>query len=298
MPTQKYLAEISRMKIGRRRDTLQLVSGVVLALVIIGALVSIASNPRFGWQTVGDYLFHPAILRGLLVTLEMTVIAMTVGVVIGVIVALMLRSRNNVVHSIGWGYTWIMRAIPTLVQLIFWFNLGALYPEITFGIPFLEPLLSVDANTAITPWTAAILGLGLHEGAYMAEIVRSGLLAVPKGQVEAGLALGMPRRLITRRLVLPQAFRIIIPPTGNQVIGMLKLTSLVSVIALTDLLYSAQLIYARTFQVIPLLVVIALWYLLLTSILMVGQHYLEKYMGKSDRDVKALKLPTALSEAA
>lgn len=288
---QKYSADISRMKIGRRPDIKQIVGGGVLAIVLIAALISIASNSRFQWPTVAEYLFHPSIMAGLLMTLQLTVIAMTVGIVVGVAVALMLLSKNKVVYSIAWGFTWVMRAVPTLVQLIFWFNLGALYPEITFGIPFFEPFIALDANVAITPLTAAILGLGLHEGAYMAEIVRGGLQAVPKGQTEAGLALGMSKRLITRRLILPQAFRIIIPPTGNQVIGMLKLTSLVSVIALSDLLYSAQLVYARNFQVIPLLMVIVLWYLLLTSILMVGQHFLEKYMAKSDRDIKVASEP-------
>lgn len=288
---QKYSADISRMKIGRRPDIKQIVGGGVLAIVLVAALISIGSNPRFEWPTVGEYLFHPSIMTGLLMTLQLTAIAMTVGIVVGVFVALMLLSKNKVVYSIAWGFTWIMRAVPTLVQLIFWFNLGALYPEITFGIPFFEPFIALDANVAITPLTAAILGLGLHEGAYMAEIVRGGLQAVPKGQTEAGLALGMSKSLITRRLILPQAFRIIIPPTGNQVIGMLKLTSLVSVIALSDLLYSAQLIYARNFQVIPLLVVIVLWYLLLTSLLMVGQHFLEKHMAKSDRDLKVASEP-------
>lgn len=288
---QKYAPDISRMKIGRRPDIAQIIGGGVLAIVLIGALISIGSNPRFQWPTVAEYLFHPSIMAGLLTTLQLTVIAMTVGIAVGVIVALMLMSRNKVVYSIAWGFTWVMRAVPTLVQLIFWFNLGALYPEITFGIPFFEPFFALDANVAITPLTAAILGLGLHEAAYMAEIIRGGIQAVPKGQTEAGLALGMSRKLITRRLILPQAFRIIIPPTGNQVIGMLKITSLVSVIALSDLLYSAQLIYARNFQVIPLLVVIVLWYLLLTSILMVGQRYLEDYMAKSDRDVRVASEP-------
>lgn len=290
--TQGRPTDISRMGIGRRRNAGQRISGVVVATVVVGAVVSIATNPRFEWPTVAEYLFHPAILDGLVVTLQMTVIAMTVGIVIGSAVALMLLSRNPVLYGIGWGYTWIMRAVPTLVQLIFWFNLAALYPSIDIGIPFFPPLLSLDANIVITSWTAAILGLGLHEGAYMAEIVRSGIQAVPKGQLEAGLALGMSRRTITRRLVLPQAFRIIIPPTGNEVIGMLKLTSLVSVIALADLLYSAQLISARNFQVIPLLVVIVIWYLVLTSLLMIGQHFLERRLAKSDRELGMSKPST------
>jgi polar amino acid transport system permease protein len=207
--------------------------------------------------------------------------------------AVMRLSANPVLQSISWVYVWVFRAVPTLVQLIVWFNLGALYPKLSIGIPFGPEFITGDANSLISAWTAALLGLGLHEAAYMAEIIRSGIEAVDRGQREAALALGMSRAMVMRRIVLRQAFRIIIPPTGNQVISLLKVTSLVSVIALSDLLYSAQVISARNFLVIPLLIVISIWYLFITSVLMVGQHYLERYMSRSDRDAGATDDPRA-----
>lgn len=259
------------------------IAGLVLAVILAWMIRGAFDNPRFEWGVVGDYMFDPAIMDGLKTTLLLTVVAMTLGIVLGILLAIMRLSTNPVLSGISWAYVWVLRAVPTLVQLIVWFNLGALYPQISLGIPFGPQFITGDANTLISAWTAAILGLGLHEAAYMAEIVRSGIEAVDKGQREAALALGMSRRLLMRRIVLPQALRIIIPPTGNQVIMLLKVTSLVSVIALSDLLYTAQVISARNFLIIPLLMVISIWYLALTSVLMVGQHFLERHMSRSDR---------------
>lgn len=266
-----------------RRPLSQFIWGFVCLFLLVWVITGAVTNPNLDWSVVGKFLFDDRIIAGLMLTLRLTVVAMVVGIVLGVVLAIMRISSNPVLQAISWGYSWVFRAVPTLVQLIFWFNLGALYEKLSVGIPFGPTFISVDTNVAITAWSAAILGLGLHEAAYMAEITRSGLEAVDRGQREAAVALGMSRKLVMRRVILPQAIRIIIPPTGNQVIGMLKMTSLVSVIALSDLLYSAQYISARNFQIIPLLVVIVLWYLLVTSILMVGQHYLERHMSRSDR---------------
>lgn len=254
-----------------------------LAVVLAGLVISMITNPRFQWAVVAQYIFEPSIMSGLVTTIWLTVAAMFIGVALGTAIALMRISKNAVLTSIASGYLWIFRGTPLLVQLIFWYNLSALYPQITVGFPFGPSLGSFDANKYITVYIAALLGLGLNEGAYMSEIVRSGLNSVPPGQREASEALGMSSFRIMTRIILPQAMRVIIPPTGNQLIGMLKTTSLVSVIALQELLYSAQLIYTANFQTIPLLIVASVWYLLLTTVLSIGQHFLERHFGKSDR---------------
>jgi polar amino acid transport system permease protein len=205
---------------------------------------------------------------------------MAVGIVLGVLLAVMRLSPNPLVSGASWIYIWVFRGTPVLVQLLFWNFISALYPRIALGIPFGPAFYHASANTLITPFAAAILGLGLNEGAYMAEIVRAGILSVEEGQTEAAQALGMTRLLTMRRIVLPQAMRVIIPPTGNETISMLKTSSLVSVIAYTELLYSVQLIYAVNYQQIPLLMVASLWYLLVTTVLSFGQYYVERYFGR------------------
>jgi polar amino acid transport system permease protein len=254
---------------------------VLLVLVLAVALGnSVATNPRFQWGVVGDYLFSSRILDGLLVTLELTVISMAIGIVLGVVLAVMRMSPNPLVSSASWLYVWFFRGTPVLVQLLFWSFISALYPKISLGIPFGPQFVHADANSLITPFAAAILGLGLNEAAYMAEIVRAGILSVDEGQTDAAHALGMTRLQTMRRIVLPQAMRVIIPPTGNETISMLKTSSLVSVIAYKELLYSAQLIYAVSFQQIPLLIVVCIWYLFLTTLLSIGQYYVERHYGR------------------
>ena len=249
-------------------------------VVIAGLLArSVMTNPNFGWDVVGLYLRDVSIGRGILVTLGLTAISMAIGIVLGVVFAVMRLSVNPVVRSAAFAYVNFFRGTPVLVQLLFWFNLAALYPVITLGIPGVE----LDANQLITPMTAAILGLGLNQGAYMSEIVRAGILSVDHGQTEAAEALGITRMQTMRRVVLPQAMRVIIPPTGNETIGMLKTTALVSVISVPELLYSAQIIYARTFETVPLLIVASLWYLLITSILTIGQYYLERRFARGNQ---------------
>jgi polar amino acid transport system permease protein len=214
------------------------------------------------------------------ITIILTVTAMAIGIILGLIIAVMRQSENWVLSSVAGVYIWFFRATPALVQLIFWFNLAALFPHLSFGIPFGPSFVSGDANKFITPLIAANLGLGLCEAAFMAEIMRGGLLSVDAGQLEAAHALGMSRLKALRHVVLPQAMRVIIPPTGNETIGMLKYTSLASVISVTELLESAQIIYQRTFQPIPLLIVASIWYLAMTSALTIGQRYLERKFGR------------------
>ena len=249
----------------------------VVVLAIAAALVhSAATNPRFEWDLVGQTLFSPRILRGLVLTLELTVVAMVIGIVLGIVLAVMRLSPNPLIAGASWSYIWLFRGTPVLVQILFWNFISAVYPTITFGLPF----VSLDANTLITPIVAAILALGLNEGAYMAEIVRAGILSVSEGQSEAASALGMTRLQTMRRIVLPQAMRVIVPPTGNETISMLKTTSLVSVIAVTELLYAGQLIYAVDYKQIPVLVAVSLWYLVATTVLSVGQYFLERRFGR------------------
>ncbi len=248
------------------------VAGSAVVLLAALLLASAVNNPRFGWDKVALYFRDVTIVNGIGITLFLTVVCMTAGVGLGVLLAVMQLSANPVVKASAGAYVTIFRGTPVLVQLLFWFNLSALYPEITFGIPG----VSLDANQLITPLAAAILGLGLNEAAYMSEIVRAGIQSIDHGQSEAAGALGLSRLQTLRRVVLPQAMRVIIPPTGNEFIGMLKMTSLVSVLAVPELLYSSQIIYSKNLQVIPLLMVASIWYIIITTVFTVGQSYLER----------------------
>lgn len=249
-----------------------------LLIVCLGSMAwSLWNRPAVNRHVIGQYLFETLTLRGVLVTLELTAIAMAIGIVGGVLLAVMRLSRNPVLAGFAGLFVWFFRGTPQLVQIIFWGFLGALYPHIAIGIPFThEFLFSLDTNRVVGAFAAAILGLGLNEAAYAAEIVRGGILAVDHGQTEAARALGMSGGRTMRHIVLPQAMRVITPAMGNEVITMIKATSLVSVISGKDLLTNLQSVYNQNFQVIPLLIVASLWYLALVSILGVGQHFLER----------------------
>ncbi|WP_238453152.1 amino acid ABC transporter permease [Micromonospora sp. ATA51] len=249
----------------------------VTALVLVWLGWTVAINPNLHWDIVADYQFDRVILEGLWVTVQLTVASMVIGVVLGVVVALMQVSDSRILRTGAMAYVWFFRGTPLLVQLIFWFNIALIFPEIGLGVPFGGPkLITWETNTLVTGFVAALLGLSINEGAYMSEIVRAGLRAVDPGQQEAAAALGMSRTKIMKRVVLPQAMRIIVPPTGNQFISMLKTTSLVSVIAGADLLTVAQRLYLTNFEVIALLIVASIWYLVLTTLASAGQYYLER----------------------
>jgi polar amino acid transport system permease protein len=248
---------------------------------------AIARNQNFEWPVVAEWFAEQSILRGLTVTLGLTVVAMAIGTALGVLLAVARMSGHVLLRTMAVLYLWFFRGTPLLVQLIFWYNLSTLFPRITLAIPFGPELASWKTNDLITPLTAAIAGLALNEAAYMAEIVRGGLLAVDPGQAECARAFGMTRARALRRIILPQAMRAIIPPTGNQLISMIKATSLVSVIAMADLLYSAQAVYNRTFQVIPLLMVAVVWYLLITSILNAVQSVIERHYARGERGARS-----------
>jgi polar amino acid transport system permease protein len=256
------------------------VAGAIVLVVAVALVNSAATNSRFQWGVVGHYLFHRTILEGLEKTLELTVIAMAIGVVLGVLLAVMRLSPNRLVSGASWLYIWFFRGTPVLVQIFFWYYIAALYPMINLGVPFGPAVVHINANTAVTPFIAGILALGLNEGAYMAEIVRAGIISVEEGQADAARSLGMTRLQTMRRIVLPQAMRVIIPPTGNETISMLKTSALLSTIAVAELLYSVNAIFSLNFKTIPLLIVASIWYLVCTSVLYVGQFYLERHYGR------------------
>ena len=262
------------------RHPLRWAAAPVVLLLAAMAAHMLATNPNFHWAVVRHYLTSAHILSGVLTTLWLTAAAMTIGIAGGVILALMRLSANPVVASASRLYTWFFRGTPVLVQLIFWYNLQLLTGNLSLGIPFGPKLASFSTNALITTYMAAVLGLGLNEAAYMSEIVRAGIISVEDGQADAALALGMRHLQVMRRIVLPQAVRVIIPPTGNETVSMLKATSLVSIIAVTDLLKATEDISSVNYQVIPLLVVASIWYLILTSALSAGQYYLERHYNR------------------
>jgi polar amino acid transport system permease protein len=262
-----------------RRPGRWIVAAVVL-LIAASIVRSVATNANFQWHLVGQYLFDSRVLHGMLVTIELTVLAMVIGVLLGVLLAVMRLSPNPIVSGASWLYIWFFRGTPLLVQILFWYDISDLFPTISIGIPFGPALIHGHANTVITAFLAALLALALNEGAYMAEIVRAGIISVPEGQTEAAQSLGMSRLQTMRLIVLPQAMRVILPPTGNETISMLKNTSLISVTAYAELLYATQEISDVNFRPIPLLIVASIWYLVLTSVLYVGQYFIERRYGR------------------
>jgi polar amino acid transport system permease protein len=255
-------------------------SGVLVVAFAADAVYTVATAPHLDWNQVGKYLFGRLILQGIVVTLELTVLAMAIGVGLGIVLAIMRLSPNPVTSSVSWLYIWFFRGTPVLVQIFFWFNLNSVLPHIGLGIPGGPFLFQANTNDLISPFMAATLGLGLNEAAYMAEIVRAGIISVEHGQTEAAQALGMTRLLVMRRIVLPQAMRVIIPPTGNETISMLKTSSLAFVAAVPELFTRSEQISNANFAVIELIMVASVWYLLMTSVLTVGQYYLERYFAR------------------
>lgn len=266
-----------------RTGPLRWIATIILACLTLQVFIFLVTNPRFEWPVVLKYLFAESIVTGLGTTLLLTVIAMAVGTVIGTIAALALMSDFKPGRWAAQTYLWAFRGTPLLIQLIFWYNLAYLLPKMSIGLPFMAPLVEWSTNEVITPFLAALLGLGLAEGAYMTEIVRAGLLSVDPRQYDAAKAIGMTPARSFFRIVLPQAMRFIIPPTGNQVISMAKATALVSVIAMNDLLHSVQLIYNRTYEIVPLLLVAVFWYLVVITLLYALQSRLERHYSRGHR---------------
>ncbi|OCP18744.1 MULTISPECIES: amino acid ABC transporter permease [unclassified Ensifer] len=250
----------------------------ILALVFIALMILLVRAFWLGdiaWSYVGENLFSKAVMAGVVNTIIMTFCAMSLGILLGVLAAVMRMSDNSVLRSVSVGYIWLFRGTPALLQLLLWFNLALIFP--TIGVPGLFSLRTVDV---MTPFVAAFLGLGIQQGAYTAEVVRAGILSIDRGQTEAALSIGMTKLRATLKIVLPQAMRVIVPPIGNETIGMVKLTSLASVIQYSEVLRSVEDIYYVNSRVIELLIVAAIWYMAVVTVLSVAQMYIERYFSK------------------
>jgi polar amino acid transport system permease protein len=266
------------LKIARRHHPLRWLVALVLSWVTIGIVRAFATTPNIDWTTVRSYLFNSEVIAGLERTLLLTAAAMALAVVLGVLLAVMRLSDNPVARSFAIGYVWLMRSVPVLVQLIFWYNLALVFQRVTMGVPGTGiDLVNASTNSVITPFMAAVFGLGLAEAAYYSEIVRGGLLGVGSGQRQAASAIGMTGFQSFRLIILPQAMRIIIPPTGNEFIGMLKYTALASVISYDELLGTSQQIYGQNGKTIELLLVISLWYVVCTTVFSIIQFFIERH---------------------
>jgi polar amino acid transport system permease protein len=275
------------------------VAAVVIVILVALFVYGAATNDAYRWHVFGEYLFNDRIFLGVTNTLQLTVYSMVLAIVLGVILAVMRLSDNPVFRSVSWVYLWIFRGTPIYVQLTFWGLVPTIYKNIQLGVPFGPSFFHLDLQALSIPFLLATLGLALNEAAYMAEIIRAGISSVPEGQLEASTALGMSWGMAMRRTVLPQAMRVIIPPTGNEVISMLKTTSLVTAVPYTLDLYSiaTREIAAREFEPVPLLLVAAAWYLAVTSLLMVGQFYLERYYSRGASRKLTTKQLEALAKA-
>lgn len=256
------------------------VAVVATAVVLAQFLHGLVTNPGWEWDVFALFFTSETILKAVWVTLQLTFYGTVLGFALGIVLAFMRLSAGPFLRAVAHGYIWAFRSIPLIVQLLFWFNLAYLYKELTFGIPFGPGFFSFDTMNLVGAMSAAVLGLALHQAAYAAEIVRGGVLAVDSGQTEAAAALGIPYHRRLRRIVLPQAMRSILPNAANEIISLFKGTSIVSVMAIGELFYQVQVVYGRNGRVVPLLMVATVWYVLLTTVLSVLQHYVERHYAK------------------
>jgi polar amino acid transport system permease protein len=256
------------------------VAVAVTAVLIAQFVHGLVTNPAWEWEVFAQFFTAQTVLKAVWITLQLTLYGTALGFALGIVLAFMRLSASPFLRWVAFGYIWAFRSIPLIVQLLFWFNLAYLYKHLDFGVPFGPAFFSFDTMGLVGAMGAAVLGLALHQAAYAAEIVRGGVLAVDGGQLEAAAALGIPRLRQLRRIVLPQAMRSILPNAANEVISLFKGTSIVSVMAIGELFYQVQVIYGRNGRVVPLLMVATAWYILLTSVLSVLQHYVERHFAK------------------
>ncbi|MGJ6123754.1 MULTISPECIES: amino acid ABC transporter permease [Mycobacteriaceae] len=273
-------------------------AAVIVALTAL-FLYGAATNDAYRWSVYRKYLFDQRLLEGAWNTLQLTIYSMVLAILLGIILAVMRLSPNPVFRWVSWVFLWIFRGTPVYVQLVFWGLFPTIYKNLQLGIPFGPTFFTFNLQSLSIPFLLAVIGLGLNEGAYMAEIIRAGISSVPEGQSEASTALGMSWGMTMRRTVLPQAMRVIIPPTGNEIISMLKTTSLVTAVPYSYDLYGIAVrdIGGRIFEPVPMLMVAATWYLAVTSVLMVGQYYLERYFSRGASRKLTTKQLEALAKA-
>ncbi|MFK4730354.1 amino acid ABC transporter permease [Agromyces mediolanus] len=250
----------------------------LVAFVVLQFLWSLGANPQWQWDVFGEYFFSPSVLNSLLLTLGLTAISGVIGFVLGAVLAVFRLTRSPLLNAAAWWYIWFFRSVPLVVQILVWYNLGYLYPTLGLGTPFTTDfwLVEFPTTTLVSAFAAATIGLSLHQAAYSAEIIRAGILSVDQGQLEAAAALGLPRRVRFFRIVLPQAARAIVPNAFNEIIGLVKGTSVVFIVALPELFYTVQVIYNRNQRVIPLLLVAVVWYAVITTVLSIAQYYVER----------------------
>lgn len=271
------VAETATLTVVKRRSYFSLVLAVVSVLITGFVALGLARNPYLKWSVVADYLFSPMILKGVVVTIELSVLSMLCAIVLGILIGIARMARNPMLSSLARGYIVFFRGVPVLVQLLIWGNIGLLVKTISLGVPLTDiTFFSIKTNDLLIPFASAVIGLTLAEAAFMAEVVRAGIVSIDRGQLEAAAAIGMTPARTTRRIVLPQALRVMIPPTGNEFVNLIKGTSLVSVIAGGDLLTHAQNISATSYRIVEMLVVATVWYLVLVTLATIGQNYLEK----------------------
>ncbi|WP_031464367.1 amino acid ABC transporter permease [Sciscionella sediminilitoris] len=273
-------ADLLAARLSPRRRPGQWVAAAVILVLFAMLVHTLIANPRFQWDVVARYFLRIDILGGLGLTLWLTAAVLVCGYLLGIVLAVLRLSGNVILRSLSFGYVWLVRSVPPLVQLLFWYELASLYPRLSLGIPFGPEFLSFNTAHLFNGVLAAFIALTIDVAAFSAEIVRGGILSVDAGQTEAANALGLSRARILRRIVLPQAMPAIIPASGNMLIGMLKATSIVSVIAVQDLLYSVQLVYNQNYLIMPLLLVATIWYIVLTTLLSIGQYYIERHYAR------------------
>lgn len=273
-------AELASLRLVPARHPARWIGSAVALVLLAMAAHALVTNSGLEWGTFGQYVFNSSILHGVWMTIQLTLLAAVAGFALGVVLAFMRLSANPLLRATAFGYIWLVRSVPLLVQVLFWFNISYLYHRIQLGVPFGPGFFSFSTNTLLSSMSAAVLALALNEAAFAAEIVRSGVLAVDHGQLEAAASLGIPRGRQLRRIVLPQAMRTIAPNAANQLIGLFKSTSIVSVMAIMELFYTVQVIYGRTTRVVPMLLVATAWYIVLSTVLSVFQHYVERHFAK------------------
>ncbi|MGW4370916.1 amino acid ABC transporter permease [Nocardia takedensis] len=271
---------VESLRIATPRHPLRWVVSALVLIVVAQFVHGLATNPGWDWPTFGQYFAATSVLTALKMTLELTLWGTALGFLLGTLLAIARLSNNPVLQVISWTYIWAFRSIPLIVQLLFWFNIAYLYRTLSIGIPFGPGFLEFEVNGVISGFTAAVIGLALHQAAYSAEIIRAGLISVDQGQLEAAAALGIPKLRQFRTVVAPQAMRSILPNAANEVISLFKGTSIVSVMAIAELFYQVQVIYGRSGRVVPLLMVATVWYIILTTVLSVAQYYIERHYAK------------------
>ncbi|MBF6241007.1 amino acid ABC transporter permease [Nocardia otitidiscaviarum] len=251
------------------------------ALVLIAQFAhGLITNPGWDWPTFATYFTADSVLKALWLTIELTCWGTVLGFALGIVLAIGRLSNNPVLQVISWTYIWAFRSIPLIVQLLFWFNIAYLYKTLSIGVPFGPAVVTFDVNGVISGFSAAVIGLALHQAAYSAEIIRAGIISVDPGQVEAAKSLGLPWRRQFFTIVAPQAMRGILPNAVNEIISLFKGTSIVSVMAIAELFYQVQVIFGRNGRVVPLLMVATVWYIVLTTVLTVAQYYIERHIAK------------------